>query len=80
MANTKDLLDTEFDNDTHTESTDKKDTYEHAYLIKFSSPFIDDHGILVSANDMDRDTAKCIMKQHYPILARLFRVGYLTMG
>ena len=54
--------------------------YEHTYLIKFSSPFINDHSILVSANDMDRDTAKCIMKQYHPILARLFRVGYLMMG
>jgi hypothetical protein len=66
--------------DAYVESTDKKDTYEHAYVIEFASTFLKKYGILISADEMDHDTAKYIMQQHHPVLARLFRVRYLMMG
>lgn len=66
--------------DAYTESADEKDTYEHAYAIEFANPFLRNHSILISADEMDNDMAKYIMKQHYPVLARLFRVRYLMMG
>lgn len=66
--------------DAYAESADKKDTYEHAYAIEFANPFLKSHSLVISADEMDNDTAKHIIKQHHPVLARLFRVRCLMLG
>lgn len=65
----------------YTQSTDEEQTvHSHAYCIRFISSFVKSHEIIVTADDMDKVTAKHIMAQHYPIRARLFKVGYISLG
>lgn len=51
-------------------------SYAHMYAIK---PF-GKLPIIVSADDMDKDTARYIARQHYPIYARIFPVSYTMLG
>ncbi len=51
-----------------------KETYQHLYAIRFR--LIGRFDVIVSADNMDKQTAKYIMQQKYPVLARIFPVKF----